>query len=66
MTMDWMTRTDAFLLAMAGFVAVMSLVRLMRKRHEEVVAGVRQQIAAHKKKPKKRSSTGDDQKRGAA
>jgi hypothetical protein len=64
--MEWMTRTDVVLLAVAVYVAVMALVRLMKRRHDEVVADVKRQVEHHRKKPKKRQHADDQQNRGAA
>jgi len=64
--MEWMTRTDVILLAIAAYIAVMTLVRLMKRRHDEVVADVKRQVAAHRKREKKRKQSADDSTRGAA
>jgi hypothetical protein len=48
--MDWLTRTDVLLLAVAAYVAVMSLVRMMQRRRDQVVADVQRQVAAHRKR----------------
>ena len=45
-----MTRTDIVLLAIAAYVAVMALVRLMKRRHDELVSDVQRQVAAHRKR----------------
>ena len=47
--MDWLTRWDLALLAVAAYVAVMSLVRLMRARRDQLIADVQRQVKAHKK-----------------
>jgi hypothetical protein len=47
--MEWMSRADVVLLGMAGYVAVMALVRLMKQRHDVVVADVERQIKAHRR-----------------
>ena len=44
--MDWMTRADFFLLAIAAYVAVMTLVRLMKQRRDVLVADVQRQVRA--------------------
>ncbi|MEX2316218.1 MAG: hypothetical protein WD669_03635 [Pirellulales bacterium] len=64
--MEWLSRTDVVLLAVAGYVAVMTLVRLMRRRHDEVVADVKRQVAAHRKRGRRRPHATDEQNRGAA
>jgi len=61
--MEWMTRADLILLAIAAYVAVMSLVRLMRRRRDELVVDVQRQVEAHRKRPKRPH---DDQTRGVA
>jgi hypothetical protein len=55
--MDWISRTDLLLLAIAAYVAVMTLVRMMQRRREQVVADVQRQLAAHRKRT--RRSEGD-------
>jgi len=45
-----MTRTDIVLLAIAAYVAVMALVRLMKRRHDELVSDVQRQVAARRKR----------------
>jgi hypothetical protein len=47
--MEWMNRSDMILLAMAGYVAVMTLVRLMKQRRDALVADVHRQIKAHRR-----------------
>ena len=64
--MEWMTRSDVILLAIAGYLAVMTLVRMMKQRHDEVVADVKRQVAAHHKRAKKRPSAADGKSRDAA
>ena len=44
-----MDRWDLLLLAAAGYVAVLSLVRLMARRRNELVDEVRGQIAEHQR-----------------
>ncbi len=61
--MDGMTHSDIFLLVIAAYVAVMTLVRLMKRRRDEVVADVQRQIHAHRR-DKKRQPPGE--KRDAA
>jgi len=51
------------LLAVATYVAVMALVRLMQRRREQVVADVQRQVEAHRKRTKR---SHDDQTRRAA
>jgi hypothetical protein len=64
--MEWTTRTDVALLAIAGYVAVMSLVRMMQRRHDEVVDDVKRQVAEHKRRPKKRPVAAEGKGRDAA
>jgi hypothetical protein len=63
--MQWLTRTDIVLLAIAAYVAVTTLVRLMQRRHDQLVSDVQQQVDARRKKPK-RPHEGDQQNRDAA
>jgi hypothetical protein len=50
-------------LAVAAYVAVMALVRLMQRRRDQLVSEVQQQVDAHRKRTKR---SHDDQTRGAA
>jgi len=61
--MEWMTRSDVILLAVAAYVAVMTLVRLMRRRRDELVVDVQRQVDARRKQSIR---SHDDQNRGAA
>jgi hypothetical protein len=47
--MAWLSRTDLALLLIAAYVAVITLVRLMKRRHDEVVADVQRQVNAHRR-----------------
>jgi hypothetical protein len=47
--MDGMTRADLILLIIAAYVAVMTLVRLMKRRHDELVADVERQVHARRR-----------------
>ena len=51
--MDWLSRSDAVLLLIAGYVAVVTLIRLMRRRRDEVVADVQRQVEAHRRDKKR-------------
>jgi hypothetical protein len=64
--MEWMSRADAVLLLIAAYVAVMALVRLMRRRRDELVADVRRQVEAHHRRARKRPKPAENQDRGAA
>ena len=48
-----MSRTDTIMLAIAAYVAVMTLVRLMKTRRDALVADVQRQVQTrrHKKRP---------------
>jgi hypothetical protein len=48
--MEWMTRSEIVLLAIASYVAVMTLVRLMRRRRDELVADVQRQVHARRRR----------------
>jgi len=63
--MEWMTRWDILLLVVAAYVAVMSLVRLMKQRRDVLIADVQRQMAAHRR-AKKRRRQSDDESRDAA
>ena len=55
--MDWMMdRWDLALMLAATYVAVITLVRLMARRRDQVVADVEQQIQAHQKQIKAKAS----------
>ena len=47
--MEWMSRADMILLAIAAYVAVMALVRLMKQRRDVLVADVQRQIKVHRR-----------------
>ena len=55
-----MSRADLILLAVAAYVAVMSLVRLMKARRDKLVAEVQQQVDA--RRGKKRTPSTDNRK----
>jgi hypothetical protein len=63
--MDWLTRSDVVLLAVAGYVAIMTLVRMMKQRHDALVADLGKQIHAHRG-ARKRSRHDNKQDRQAA
>ncbi len=50
--MEWLGRTDVILLGIAAYVAVMTLVRLMKRRRDQLVADVQRQVDAQRKRPK--------------
>jgi hypothetical protein len=51
--MDWMLdRWDVALLVVTCYVAVMTLVRMMARRRDQVVTDVERQIQAYKKRAK--------------
>jgi hypothetical protein len=55
--MDWMMdRWDLALMLAAVYVAVMTLVRMMVRRRDHIVADVEQQIQAHQKQIKAKAS----------
>jgi hypothetical protein len=69
--MEWMSRADVVLLLIASYVAIMTLVRLMQRRHDELVDDVKRQVEAHRKRHPKRhkapeAKPTDNQNRGAA
>lgn len=45
-----MSRTDIILLAIAAYVAVMALVRLMKSRRDALVADVQRQVDARRRR----------------
>ena len=51
--MDWLSRSDTVLLLIAAYVAVITLIRLMRRRRDEVVADVQRQVEAHRRDKKR-------------
>jgi hypothetical protein len=63
--MEWMTRSDIVLLAIAAYVAVMTLVRLMKQRRDVLVADVQQQVSAQRR-TKRRQQRAAEQDRDAA
>ena len=58
--MVWLSRTDLFLLLVAAYVAVMTLVRLMKRREDEVVADVERQVEAHRRDKKRQPAKSRD------
>ena len=60
--MGWMDRWDIALLLIAGYVAVMTLVRLMTRRRDQNVAEVEKQMEAlrNQSKQKKRGAKSRD------
>lgn len=61
--MEWLSRSDTLLLAVAAYVAVMSLVRMMKRRREQLVADVQRQVEAHRKRAKR--PAGDSTRKAA-
>jgi hypothetical protein len=58
--MEWLSRTDVVLLLIATYVAVITLVRLMKRREDEVVADVQRQVEAHRRDKKNQSKKAHD------
>ena len=46
--MAWLSRTDLVMLLVTAYVAVITLVRLMRQREERLVADVQRQLEARR------------------
>jgi hypothetical protein len=63
--MEWMSRGDLILLAIAAYVAVMTLIRMMKQRRDELVADVQKQIKAHRRAIKRQAER-DEENRSAA
>jgi hypothetical protein len=63
--MLWLTRSDIILLVIAAYVAVMSLVRLMQRRHDQLVSDVQRQVANHRKRTKRPSDTNEPRRDAA-
>jgi uncharacterized membrane protein len=58
--MQWSNSTDVVFLLIAAYVAVMSLVRLMKRRHDELVTDVQRQVQAHRRDKKRQQADGRD------
>jgi hypothetical protein len=63
--MEWLTRSDILLLAIAAYVAIMTLVRLMRERRDVLVADVQKQVQSQRR-AKRRQQEAAEQDRDAA
>jgi hypothetical protein len=62
--MEWLSRSDIILWVVAVYVAVTTLVRLMQRRRDHLIADVQQQVNARRKRA--RHSPDSDENRGAA
>jgi hypothetical protein len=58
--MEWLTRSDFLLLAIAAYVAIMTLVRLMRERRDVLVADVQKQVQAQRRAKRRQQEAGQD------
>ncbi len=58
-----MDRWDVIIIVVAGYVAVMTLVRLMNSRHNQMLDHIREQLSKNKKKSDDQPAQKD---RGAA
>jgi hypothetical protein len=58
--MDWLSRTDTVMLLVTAYVAVITLIRLMRRRRDEVVADVQRQVEAHRRNQKRQPNKSRD------
>jgi hypothetical protein len=58
--MVWLSRTDVVLLLVVTYVAVMTLVRLMKSRRDQVVADVQRQVEAHRRDKKRQPNKSRD------
>jgi hypothetical protein len=58
--MAWLSRTDFILLVIAAYVALMTLVRLMKRRHDQVVADVQRQVDARRRDKKRQPDKNRD------
>jgi hypothetical protein len=47
--MHWLTRADVLLMAFAAYVAIMTLVRMMKRRRDQLVADVQRQLQARRR-----------------
>ena len=63
--MEWLTGSDILLLGIAAYVAVMTLVRLMKHRRDVLVADVQKQVQAQRR-AKRRQQENAEQDRDAA
>jgi 7-keto-8-aminopelargonate synthetase-like enzyme len=63
--MEWLTRSDILLLAIAAYVAIMTLVRLMRERRDVLVADVQKHVQSQRR-AKRRQQEAAEQGRDAA
>ena len=52
-----MDRWDVIIIVVAGYVAVMSLVRLMSSRHNQMLVQIREQLTKQLRKKKKTKKT---------
>jgi hypothetical protein len=57
--MNWMSRSDIVLLAAAAYIAIMALVRLMKRRRDELVADVQRQVNARRREKARQQSDRD-------
>ena len=65
--MDWMTdRWNVALMLAVTYVAVMTLVRMMVRRRDQVVADVEQQLETHRKQQAKAKAAKPKKSRDAA
>jgi len=51
--MDWLTRVQGLLLVMAAYVAVTTLVRMMQRRRDQLIADVQRQVETHRKRARR-------------
>ena len=58
--MAWLSRSDTVLLLIAAYIAVITLIRLMRRRRDEVVADVQRQVEAHRRDKKRQPNKSRD------
>ena len=61
--MNWLSRADVILLAITTYTAVVTLIRMMQRRRDQLVADVQRQVETHRKRARR---THDDQSRNAA
>ena len=62
--MDWST-TDIVILVVAAYLAVVSLVRLMRTRRDQLVGQIRQRMQVEKRQPGRPESAAKPQEDAA-